>query len=221
MNNILVVTAHADDEALGCGIAIQQHIQNGDSVKVLMMIHEHERYDDSTQLLNDIHQSQKILGYDGLRILRYPDQSLDTIRLTKLAQEIEKVLDEDAIDIVYTHHYNDINKDHRLTYEATITACRPTPSCNVKELYGCWIPSSSEWMPYDNNSFKPNYIIEATEEQLNQKIKAMQAYKSEIRQPPHPRSERGIRTTAEAFGLQFGVNFAEAFQQYYRRRPLT
>lgn len=218
-NNVLIVAAHPDDEVLGCGIAIQYHIARGDQVTVLIMTSDDKiRYNDPTKLYVDIKNAQTLLKFHYLDLRSYPDQGLDTIRLTELAQAIEAAIEKDFIEIVYTHHYGDVNKDHRLTYEATITACRPTPTCQVKELYAYWVPSSSEWMSYDdNNSFKPSFIIEATEDQLNNKIEAMKAYESELREYPHPRSIKGIRVTAEFFGMQFGKKLVEPFQQLYRR----
>ena len=37
MNNILVVVAHPDDEALGCGATIAKHTKSGDKVQVVFI----------------------------------------------------------------------------------------------------------------------------------------------------------------------------------------
>lgn len=37
MNKILVIVAHPDDEALGCGATIVKHTQNGDKVQVVFV----------------------------------------------------------------------------------------------------------------------------------------------------------------------------------------
>jgi len=222
MSNVLIVAAHPDDEVLGCGIAIQHHKQRKDNVHVLIMTFGAKlRYQDEAEkhLIKDIKQANKeILNVDSVAWHQFPDQGLDTIKLTDLIIPIEKYVNHYQIDIVYTHHYGDINKDHRLVYEATITACRPTPSCWVKKLLSYWVPSSSEWMRYDeNNAFKPNFIIKANKEQLDIKINALSAYASEVRHWPHPRSFEGIRTYAKIFGSQFGMDLAEPFQLLYDR----
>ena len=222
MSNVLIVAAHPDDEVLGCGIAIQYHKAKGDRVYMLMMTYGSEwRYDSlnhQSKLDRDVKAMIKILGVDFVDKHYFPHQGLDTIKLTELITPIEKTIEHRKIDIVYTHHYGEVNKDHRLVYEATITACRPTPTCGVKTLLSYWIPSSSEWMRYDNNIFTPNYIIEATEDQLELKIKAMEAYQSELREWPHPRSCEGLKTYAKTFGMQFGIPYAEPFQLLYNKQ---
>ena len=50
-----------------------------------------------------------------------------------------------------------------------------------------------------------------THDQLEKKIEAFEAYKSESREYPHPRSPYGISTYAKYRGFQAGVELAEAF----------
>lgn len=221
MSNILIVAAHPDDEVLGCAGVIQYHKSIGDKVIVLIMTYaDNGRYpNDNGKLLKDIDAAKSILGWDRTELMHYKDQGLDLIRLTELAQVVEKVIEKDQINIVYTHHYGDINKDHRMCYEATITACRPTPFCGVEKLFSYWIPSSSEWMSYDdNNEFKANFLIDlSVDDRLKKKIQAMKAYQSEVRKYPHPRSEKGLQVNAEFFGLKFGCKQVEPFQMLYDR----
>ena len=35
-----------------------------------------------------------------------------------------------------THHFGDLNVDHRITHQAVMTACRPVPDNIIKEILG-------------------------------------------------------------------------------------
>ena len=61
-------------------------------------------------------------------------------------------------------------------------------------------------------SFSPNVFQQVNQDQLECKVKAMQMYRSELRDYPHPRSLDGIRISAQNWGMKSGVQFAEAFQ---------
>ena len=50
------------------------------------------------------------------------------------------------------------------------------------------------------------------ENNLKCKIDAMNCYEFEKRKFPHPRSEEGIKTRAQMWGISIGKKFAEAFQ---------
>mgnify|MGYP001386002820 CR=1 FL=1 len=52
---------------------------------------------------------------------------------------------------------------------------------------------------------------------MDDKIKAMKIYKSEIGDFPFPRSEKAIRALARLRGSTSGFNYAEAFQLLYQR----
>ena len=47
---------------------------------------------------------------------------------------------------------------------------------------------------------------------INQKIKAMKKYKSEIKKFPHPRSKEGILNLSKLRGSQVLMKYAEAFK---------
>jgi LmbE family N-acetylglucosaminyl deacetylase len=93
-----------------------------------------------------------------------------------------------------------------------MTASRPLPGCSIKELYTFEAPSSTEWSFYKGNlAFQPNVFIDITET-LEAKVAAMNLYRSEIRQFPHPRSSDAITAAARRWGSIAGVNAAEAFE---------
>ena len=111
-------------------------------------------------------------------------------------------------DIFYTSDAKDLNIDHRITCDATVTACRPS-SFFIKEILSFEIFSSTEWtFSYD---FKPNYFVNI-EKELNLKMNAMKKYKNELKKFPHPRSLENINNSAKRWGTVCGFNAAEAFQ---------
>ena len=54
-------------------------------------------------------------------------------------------------------------------------------------------------------------IKDITEEQVNCKVKAIEAYKSEARPDPHPRSKEVLKALAKVRGSESGFYLAEAF----------
>lgn len=228
--NILVIVAHPDDEILGAGGAILKHTQKGDIVKIIYLAtgitsrrksghHNISSYESKTNdvkhmkkeiedLRNDARKACSLLKVKNVKFYEFPDNEMDSIPLLKVVKTIETEIEMHKPTRVYTHHYGDLNVDHQIVYEATLTACRPV-NTTVKELICFEIPSSTEWnYPI---TFNPNYFINI-KSQLEIKIKAMEAYKNEIRKFPHPRSSENLRVVAKRWGGVSGNEAAEAFE---------
>jgi LmbE family N-acetylglucosaminyl deacetylase len=110
-----------------------------------------------------------------------------------------------------THHAGDVNIDHRIVHDAVIAACRPQPLYPVTELLFFEIASSTEWRPPGSGlMFNPNYFIDISAH-VEVKMKALEAYRDELRQFPHPRSVRAVETLARWRGSTVGIEAAEAF----------
>ena len=71
------------------------------------------------------------------------------------------------------------------------------------------VPSSSEWN--FGEIFSPN-IFEDIKQELSFKLKAIKAYKNELREFPHPRSVEALEAIAKKWGSVAGLRAAEAFQ---------
>jgi len=216
---ILIVAAHPDDEVLGCGATISGLIDNGASVYTVILGEgitsrdekrdRKKRKKDIELLKRRIHKANKIIGVEDLFLYDFPDNRFDTVALLDIVKVIEKVKEKVKPDIVYTHHRRDLNIDHKITYNATLTACRPIKKESVKEIYSFEVPSSTEWN-YPN-LFSPNIFVDVTNS-IDKKIEALKAYKTEIRKFPHPRSAESIKNIAKRWGCSSGLRFAEAFE---------
>jgi len=212
---VLVVVAHADDEALGCAGSIARHVDEGDTVHVVFMA-------DGVTARTSVGAVEKearvlaaesagsILGVHGIRQLGFADNRMDGIPLLDIVQPLEVVIDELRPELVYTHHWGDLNVDHRITYQAVMTACRPLPGAVVREIRCFEVLSSTEWSTSGEAQFHPNLFVDISA-YLEQKLAAVAAYKEEMRDAPHTRSVAHVEVLARHRGYSVGVLAAEAF----------
>jgi len=226
---ILVIVAHPDDEVLGVGGTILRHSKNSDNVSVVYLAtgifsrrkSSHKNIDsyqmnqselkkmkkEAKNLQNDAKAATKILKVKNIEFYDFPDNEMDSIPLLKIIKIIENIIKKIKPDRIYTHSKGDLNVDHRVIFDAVLTACRPINKS--PEIISFEVPSSTEWnYPYQ---FNPNYFVNITNE-INNKIKSMEKYKNEIRKFPHPRSSHYIKINAERWGAISGMRMAEAFE---------
>lgn len=228
--NILVVCAHPDDETIGMGGTLKKLSKDND-ITVLFVAegitgrrqsgyennpsykipeNEMQKMQDEIEVRkNHAKNALSILGVKKVRFLDLPNVELDQIPLLKIIKEIEKEIDDNNIHLVFTHHFNDLNIDHKIVYEATVTAARPIPRSSVCALLSYEIPAATDWKyPYQ---FKPNLFVDISEE-LNSKLDALGEYEYEIRNSPHPRSKDMMKANAMRWGSLSGYDAAEPFE---------
>lgn len=218
---ILVVAAHPDDEIIGCGGTMARHIGEGDRVRVIIVSEgETSRLEKdmsevaqrkTVELAECALRASKLIGVEELKLLRFPDNRLDSIDRLDLIKAIEKEISSYEPDCIYTHHFSDVNIDHRRIHEACLTACRPTPNNKLKRMLLFEIASSTEWQePMMSDQFKANWFVDI-EKYWEIKKRALVMYQSEMRDWPHPRSIRAIEQLNRWRGAQTGNEIAEAF----------
>ncbi len=216
-----MVAAHPDDEVLGCGGTIARLADAGQSVHVLLLADgENSRAtaDGSGVAAGAVaarnaaaEQACQILGCASVESLALPDNRMDELVLLDVVKEIEARIVRHAPTTLLTHHGGDVNVDHRVVHQAVIVACRPVPNHSVRELLFFEVPSSTEWRPSGSgDSFVPNYFVDVADV-LDRKMAAIDAYASELRDFPHPRSKLAIEALARWRGATVGVVAAEAF----------
>jgi len=219
--SILIIAAHPDDEVLGCGGTIAKHVDNGDEVNTIIIAEgltsrrtQRNREivkSQLSELSNAAKNAANILGVNNIEILDYPDNRMDSIDLLDIVKLIEKKIEKYRPSIIYTHHSGDVNIDHSVIHDAVITATRPIPGSFVKKIITFETASSTEWRPPDSKGiFKPNYFV-TIEDQFQRKMDALNAYKCEMREWPHPRSIKSLENLAKLRGSQVGYKYAEAF----------
>lgn len=221
----LVVVAHPDDEVLGMGATIYKLAQQGKEVNVCIMCGQalaRTFRPGDNELKEDMYNCMEMLGVNKIITGDFPNIKMNTSPHLELVQFIEKAIAETKADIVITHHPADLNNDHVQTSIACQAAVRlfqrRTEIKPIKELLYMEVLSSTEWGV--NSSildFRPNTYIEVGEEAVEIKIKALAQYRGVMRPFPHPRSREVIKGLAAYRGGMAGCNYAEAFENAFRR----
>jgi LmbE family N-acetylglucosaminyl deacetylase len=228
--NILVIAAHPDDEILGMGGTIKKFTKKGHKVKIVIMatgiearrstnFENQDKYEISDKeksvIKNQIikirshsRKAVKLLGVNDIEFLDFPDNEMDKISNLQITKVIESLINKFKPSKIFTHSPHDINIDHRLIYQAVITATRPNSKQIVDEVYSFEIPSSTEW--FFPTSFQPNVFVDISKE-LKIKLKSMKEYKTEIKKFPHPRSIKALEHISKKWGSVAGYGAAEVF----------
>ena len=218
--NVLLIFAHTDDETIACGGTIKKLVKNNYKVYAMsftdgvssrqtgvkkLKIEKEKRF-------RNAFKAAKILGFNWIENLDYPDNELDKISLLNLVKEIEKVKKKIKPKIVITHNISDLNVDHRKIAESVITAFRPKYNEKTLKILFSEIPSATDYRSLKNkNVFSPNHFVDI-EKEIYTKISALKCYKSEMLKYPNSRSIKGIENLAKFRGNQVGMKFAEAFE---------
>lgn len=232
---VLVVAAHPDDEVIGMGGMLKKLSRNN-YVEILFLAdgitgrkrggHKNSTSYSPTRMQKTAMSKEierrkehaqnalNILGVKKFRFLDMPDNELDLVPFLKIVKEIEVAIQKTKCDTIFTHQHGDLNIDHRFAYEATVTAARPLENSRVNSIIAFESMSASDGRQI--HSFRPNLFIDITKE-LSFKIRALKAYKNEIRKFPHPRSKESLEAAARRWGSLYGYRRAEAFEIVYAR----
>ena len=221
MKKILVVAAHPDDEILGCGATLLKSTSKGAKVKTVIVsegVTSRKIKNSAVKIrqIKDRHnasiKAHSFIKGCKLVNLNFPDQKLDTVSMLTITQKIETEIEKFNPNIIYTHHHGDLNLDHRIVNNATLTACRPFPKSNIEQIFTFEIPSSTDWQVQGSNEyFVPNYFNDVSRF-MDKKIKMLKKYKFEMRKWPHSRSFENVKYLAKTRGATAGCEAAEAFR---------
>lgn len=215
MKNILVVAAHPDDEALGLGGTIAKLASQGNEISVIWLTNGVGARDSNQADITEREAASKkavqILGVKKTFQLDLPDNALDSIPLLKVIKAIEEIYFKINPNIVFTHHGNDLNIDHRIAYQATLTVARPLPNSKLEKILTFETLSSTNWQPITIPSFLPNVHVDISDF-YQQKADSLLAYEREMRSYPHSRSFEGVKALAQYRGSNIGRNLVESFQ---------
>lgn len=204
---VLVFAPHNDDEILGVGGTIKKYINEGHEVYICEVT-AGLMY----KMLQD--EAKKAHNYLGIRktfFLNLPVGELKMLKTKEINTKIDEVVKEVRPDIAYVPFLGDMHLDHREVTEAAMVALRPIKGNFIREIYMYETLSETGWhVPLNDKCFNPNVWVNITGT-IENKLKAMEYYQSQLNEFPHPRSQEGIRALAKFRGSTIGVHYAESF----------
>jgi LmbE family N-acetylglucosaminyl deacetylase len=209
----LVIAPHPDDEVLGLGGTISKKISNGEKFGVIYVTSMFSNKEWSKKKIDqrkrEIKKVCTLFKFNFVSSLNFPSAQLDQVSRKEIIEKIDIIIKKYKPDTVYIPYANDAHSDHKIVFESA-SACSKTFRNSFVKKWLCY-EVLSETEQGLNNDFAPNYYVSLSKKHINQKILAMQAYKSEMGKFPFPRSKESILSLAKYRGTSINSEFAEAF----------
>lgn len=115
--NVLVLSPHPDDEAIGCGGAICNHVAAGDKVSVIFLTSGekggHGKGPDETAQLREAEAraAAVILNVADIEFWRQPDGAVAVTNA--LVSKLNRTMWQNRTDLVYVPHFAEAHPDHQ------------------------------------------------------------------------------------------------------------
>ena len=218
--NILVVAAHPDDELLGCGATVRRLANEGHDVySVILCANADARF--NRPELSALHETaaaaSRAVGIKESVGLDFKNIQFNVYPHLEMVRKIEEAILKFRPRWVFTHHPGDLNIDHRVCHDVTMTAVMlpqrmssDLPATMIERVYVFEILSSTDWSPATFPSFQPNSFFDVAAT-LETKIAALENFEGALKPAPHSRSAANLRNLARLRGAQIGIEAAEAF----------
>lgn len=216
MSTVLVISAHPDDETLGCGGALLRHRDAGDVLFWLIATETHEPQwskESISRRAKEVVEVAAQYGVEHTSKLGFRAARLDTVPQAELIDAIRAVVMDVRPEIVYLVHEGDVHSDHRAVFAASMSVLKAfrMRDCGVRRVLSYETLSSTEAAPvHPQRVFLPHVYRDITP-YLERKLEIMGLYESEVHADPLPRGPSAIRALARYRGAAIGVEYAEAF----------
>ncbi len=215
MNKVLVVSAHPDDETLGCGGTILKHRQCGDRVDWMIMTNIDKTNgwpkEQVVMRQTEIAKVADLFGFKETHKLDFPTTRLDGIRTHDLILAASEVIRRLEPEVIYLPNRSDIHTDHKIVFQAVMSCTKNFRYPYIRRILMYECLSETEFAPaLPENIFMPNVFVDIADF-FEKKIEIMNVYKSECMPNPLPRSVDAIESLARYRGSSIGRKYAEAF----------
>lgn len=211
----IVIAPHPDDEVLGAGGTLLRRKAEGAKVAWLIMtaISVESGWSDEKvkQRADEIERITELFGFDEVFTLDFPTTQLDRVPMSDLVAGVSNVFKSFEPEEVFVPHPSDVHTDHRIVFNAVASCTKWFRYPSVKRILAYETLSETDFGLGTDQGFCPNVFVNI-EPFLNDKLRAMEIYASELGAFPFPRSREAIRALATLRGAASGFKASEAFE---------
>ncbi len=198
---ILILAPHTDDGEFGCGGSISKWVDEGMQVYYIAFSSAEKSVPTGMPkdiLKKEVREAGKLLGIatDNLVLFGYPVREFPAYR-QQILDDMIRLGDELKPELVLLPSTSDTHQDHQTISQEGFRAFKRTSMIGYE-------------MPYNNLSFTTNLFVPLEERHVNQKIAALECYKSQFGRIYA--TGDFVRSLARVRGTQVGVKYAEAFE---------
>jgi LmbE family N-acetylglucosaminyl deacetylase len=213
---ILAISAHPDDETLGCGGTLLKHRAADDRSYWIIATEAHAPQwpvEIIERKAAEVARVAEAYGMERCLKLGFPTVRLDTVPQTDLIDRMRDAVSQVRPELVYLVHEGDVHTDHHAVFSAAMSVLKPfyMARLGVRRVLCYETLSSTEAAPPRmDRAFVPNVFSDITP-YVDRKIEIMKLYETELQEDPLPRGPSAIRGLARYRGATVGVQYAEAF----------
>lgn len=200
---VLIFAPHPDDELIGCGGAILNHLSKNDEVSIVFV----SSGDSESKAIREeeakkIYEKTSVKCYfmkEKDRFIEYNERTLK-----KIIEIIRRIQPE----TIYFPHENEEDHDHKEVYELVNEACWMAnenimlnlgKTTHIKTVFNYEV-----WTPIK----KPNYYLDISD-YINKKICLLKRYSSQIKFKRYDLAAKGL--SQYRGNMHSGYDFSEAF----------
>ena len=214
MKNVLIISAHADDEAFGMG-GTMLRLSEEKNIQLYWLIATKNWYPkwSKASILSRkqaISKINEIIGFKEIIHWDYKDNRLDEISYNILQEELIKILERIKPEQIFTPSPWDFNFEHKIVYDVVEMSTKSYYSPYLKDIYAYETPSSTDASFQVKNNFVFN-VYYNIENYIDKKLQLINYFKTELHSMPHPRSLEYIKALATVRGGEAGFKQAEGF----------
>lgn len=203
-NKVLILSPHSDDAELGAGGLISRLLEEKKEILWMVFSTARESVPEGMPKNTLATEFQNVMKSVGIKEKNYIIFDYKVRRLNENRQDVleslVKVKNDFKPDLVLGPSINDYHQDHQVVATEMIRAFKTNASIISYEL------------PWNNIKFENQMFVKLEEKHINQKIKLLGNYKSQLAKNKPYFSEDFIRGHAIARGTQISTKYAEAFE---------
>ncbi len=212
----LVVAPHPDDEILGPGGTLLRRKSEGGTVGWLVVtamassqVVDQRKIQARQKEIDNVRSG---LGIDqkDTWFFNYPTTLLDTIPLRDIVMSISRAIREFEPEEILVPFWGDAHSDHRVVFDAVAACTKWFRYPFIKRVLAYETLSETDASIGHRDVFNPNVFIDISD-WLDEKIRILKFYGTELGEFPFPRSEAAVRALSQVRGVASGFVAAEGF----------